>query len=86
MRGSLSGVPGATSGEVRKAASWSMLLLAIRRSISSSAADQASRWRLNVRELAVSSPVMRKARRSSRSNTSQTHEIVVSRFVTLAAR
>ena len=33
MRGSLSGVPGATSGEVRKAASWSMLLLAMRRSM-----------------------------------------------------
>ena len=46
---------------------------AIRRSMASSAAAQASCRR----PLAVSSPAMRKARCSSRSNTSQTQEIVV---------
>ena len=66
-------VPGATSGEVRNTASCSMLVRAIRRSMASSAAAQASRWRT----FAVSSPLMRSVRFSSWSNTSHTQETVV---------
>ena len=54
-------VPGATSGDVRKAASCSMLARAIRPSMASSAAAHASRCR----PFAVSSPLMRKVRCSS---------------------
>ena len=66
-------LPGATSGDVRKAASWSMLARAIWRNIASSAAAQASRWRT----FAVSSPLIRRARFSSWSKTSQTQVTVV---------
>ncbi len=58
-----------------------MLFRAIRCSISSSAAAQASLCLVFV----DSSPLMRRVRASSRSNTSQTHEMVLSCLATFAA-
>ena len=75
---------GTVSGAVRKAPSCSMLALAIRRDMASSTTFQASAALPDF--LTTSSPLMRKVRRSSRSNTSQTQEIVVWPSATLAAR